>query len=602
MPVWRTFYALMRYRPRYYLTDLSGATVHFVLFTVTGLILRAYFNGLSGDPGISLAVWPAIQLHLGWTVASLVSLVLAVMGLVNFTQHAMALVIRNMLARILQMPGARPLPLQEDGTPMAVGQVISTLRDDADEMASSIIIIDDAVGLSLTALVAFAIMLSVSVPITIGTFLPLGIVIFIAQRLGERARLYRKASRQATSSVTAMIADMFSATEAIKVADAEERVVAHFRELNERRREAMVRDRLLTRLVEALSYGTVDVGVGLILLFAAQGMVAGTFTVGDFALFASFIWPATQLMRRVGELMTRYRQVGVSTQRMDAIMQGLPPGAVVDHNPIYLLHPPPRLPALHKTDADRLERLEVRDLTYHFQQATNGHPGGRPVGVEGVNLTLPRGSFTVLTGRIGAGKSTLLRILLGLLPLQEGQILWNGVVVNDPTTFMVPPRVAYTAQVPRLFSETMRRNILLGLPQETVDLKRAVRLAVLERDLEAMDDGLETVVGPRGVRLSGGQRQRTAAARMYVRDAELLVFDDLSSALDVETEQLLWERLFALKERPTCLVVSHRRPALRRADQIVVLQRGRVAAQGDLETLLQSSREMQSLWQTQAAS
>jgi ATP-binding cassette subfamily B protein len=204
------------------------------------------------------------------------------------------------------------------------------------------------------------------------------------------------------------------------------------------------------------------------------------------------------------------------------------------------------------------------------------HPAsGR--GIEDVSLTLERGSFTVVTGRIGSGKTTLLHAVLGLLP-GTGEVRWNGRVLDQPGAFLVPPRCAFTPQVPRLFSEALRDNLLLGRPEHPGAVAEALGAAVLDDDVARFERGLDTLVGPRGVKLSGGQVQRAAAARMFLGQAELVVFDDLSSALDAATEAELWARLFTRRDAVTCLVVSHSAAALARADQILTLDDGRLSA------------------------
>jgi ATP-binding cassette subfamily B protein len=215
--------------------------------------------------------------------------------------------------------------------------------------------------------------------------------------------------------------------------------------------------------------------------------------------------------------------------------------------------------------AEPLDTLRVRDLTV-------GYEGGHQL--EGVDLDVRRGQLVVITGEVGSGKSLLLRSLLGLIPRERGEIEWNGRRVVDPSIELTPPRVAYLPQVPRLFSEPLADTVLLGLDASRLD--GALWLACLEDDIEEFPDGVATRVGPKGVRLSGGQIQRTAAARAFARTPELLVIDDLSSALDVGTETRLWDRLFADHGRQTVLAVSHRPRVLAQADVVLELERGRV--------------------------
>jgi ATP-binding cassette, subfamily B, bacterial len=601
-PTWWYILRLARYRTLLYLASGLLASIMFYLFPLLpGLVVRAFFDTLSGQAPARLGLWGLLALLVGLALARAAAIIAAVFAETTVQLVAASLLRKNLLARILDHPGARALPASP-------GEAISRFRDDIEHIVGFLTWTIDPVGQLAVAVIAVVVLARINPWFTLAVFIPVLVTLVVMNAASRRIRHVRRESHQAIGDVTGLLGELFGAVQAVKVANAERRVVRYFERLNEARRQTALRDLLLTEFLSSVTGNTAHLATGVLLLVAAQSMQAGDFSVGDFALFTSYLAWITVVTSMFGNYLARYRQAGVSLERLLALLPGAPGETLVRHGPVHLSGPLPDLRVPPRRRQDRLEALEAHRLTYQYPDSNNG--------IFEVDLRLDRGTFTVITGRVGSGKTTLLRVLLGLLPRSSGSIHWNGVDVADPAAHFVPPRSAYTPQVPRLLSESVRDNILLGLPQSQVNLAGAIHMAVLDEDVKELENGLDTLVGPRGVKLSGGQAQRTAAARMFVREPELVVFDDLSSALDVETERALWERL-AIRRRAaddgrrlldvgdsagrslerTYLVVSHRRPALRRADQIIVLDTGRVVARGTLSELLDSSTEMQRLWE-----
>ena len=587
-PVWRLMVRLARYRLDLF---LASALLASILFYVTpllpGLVIRQIFNQLSGDVPVGLNLWTLLSLLIAIAVARQIFMIGAVWAEATADLVAATLMRRNVLARVLQQPGANALPT-------STGDAVARLRDDVMEIAVFLTHTMDPVGQWVVMGIGLFILLQVNAWLTLIVFVPIIVTVLVVNQLSQRIRRYRQANQEAIGAVTGLLGEIFGAVQAVKIAGTEEDVVAHFEEINETRRKAGLQDVFFTQLIQSFSQNAGKIGEALLLLALAWMLRSGDvdFTVGDFALFVSYIGWLSIVTSMFGRVLTRYRQTQISFNRVGEMMPDAPIDDVVAYHPIYMWGALPDVPALSRNGHGKLERLTVNGLSYRYPDNTEG--------IHDISFSIKKGTVTAITGRVGSGKTTLLRVLLGLLPKESGEICWNDQAVDDAGSFLIPPRSAYTAQTPRLFSERLVDNILMGLPDATIDLDRAIHNAVFEQDLAALDDGLETQVGPRGTRLSGGQMQRTAAARMFVRNPELLVFDDLSSALDVETERLLWGRLFSAEETPTCLVVSHRHSVLRQADQVIVLKEGRMVDSGPLGELLERCEEMQRLWASEA--
>ena len=571
----RALREMVRQSPGLYARDAVLQVFRSGLPLLPALVVREVLDRVSAGRHLDTAMWLLLGLLFGAIAGRVTALLLCVGTDATVSASGQGLLMRNGLRAVLARPGAL-------GLGRSSGDMVSRLTGDTaavpDMMVSSLIVL----GSMVQALVALVVMLTISPLITAVAIVPLlgaGVLINLTSRQIKR---YHSQTRDAAAEVSSYLREMFTAVQPIQLANAEGRVGDRLRIVNESRRRADLRSKVFTVLFLSSVWNTaLGLGTGVVLLLAAQDFRTGSFTAGDLALFVAYLGWIAEFTTLFSQNLAEYKQATVSLERLaEAVPGGADLSAVVRPAGGPLTDEPVGPPGPLRT-------LSVRDLSYRYPDS------GR--GVDGVDLTIDRGSFVVVTGPVGAGKTTLLRALLGLLPAQRGEIRWNGEPVEDPAAFFVPPRSAYTPQVPHLVSESVGDNIRSGLVVPPERMSAAIRQAVLDRDLPALDDGLDTLVGPRGTRLSGGQAQRVAAARMFVREADLLVLDDVSSALDGDTERQLWRRLGAASG-VTCLVVSHRPAALERADRILVLADGRVAADGTLPELLTTSPHLRAIW------
>jgi ATP-binding cassette, subfamily B, bacterial len=560
MNVWRLIWKVTQHRAKPFWIGTLLFCVFLIFPVSNGWLIGRSFTAV--EQGRNTTAFLLAGVILINEILRMTSIHIAALYWTRTWTHMQTFLRANLLAAQLASGGAQA------GHPVAsAGEALTHFRDDTEDVAHLADSLADAAGQFGFVVLAAVALISISPPAALVLAVPLLIVGVATRALDHRIRLYRAADREIAGQVGGLLGDIMSSATTIKVNDATESAMNRLSTLVNKRRITATRDRVLEEGTNAIALGSSDVGLGLVLVVSAAAISSGRFRASQLAVFVAFLGWLSFTPLVVGQLIARRKQAGVAFERMSALVANgdvanvvLPRDLPIDPRDVRVR------PAVTRPLRQPLQRLDVVDLGVSFNGA---------VALEGMSLTIRRGQFVVITGQIGSGKTTLLRAILGLAyqASVSGEVRWNGSIVRDRAAFFVPPNTSFMPQVPQLISDSLRDNIGLGHVLDEA-LVAALALAQMTDEIDEMADGAETLIGPRGLRLSGGQRQRVAAARALVHRPELVVLDDVSSALDVETELRLWTGLATAGM--TVLAVSHRAVAFDRADVVLRLDGGRL--------------------------
>jgi subfamily B ATP-binding cassette protein MsbA len=323
------------------------------------------------------------------------------------------------------------------------------------------------------------------------------------------------------------------------------------------------------------------IAVAILLYFGRREIEAGNMSTAQFLTFLFFLFSSYDPMRKLSRLQNAMEVALAAARHV---------WEVLDEN----------AETVERADAVELKPLrdaiELRDVSFEYANSEE-----RTV-LQGVNLRIPAGQMIALVGESGGGKSTLSKLILRFHDPVSGAVLWDGTDLRDASLRSLRRSIGLVTQETVLFNDTVRYNISYSRPDATdAQIREAARVAFAHDFIEELPEGYETVVGERGIFLSGGQRQRLAIARAVLADASVLVLDEATSALDAESERLVQKALANLTRNRTTIVIAHRLSTIRRADAIVVMERGRIIEMGRHEELLTQSGTYKKLYELQFA-
>lgn len=395
--------------------------------------------------------------------------------------------------------------------------------------------------------------------LTLYALLPMPVMTAILRVVGGKVRTRYRLVQEQFAAISTCLQENLAGMRVVKAFARHRSEIDRFTRLND---EYVERNRRLIYIYSTFFPFTFLIsGLSMVFILWLGGIrvVEGTLTLGAFVAFNAYLIRMSRPMMMMGRIVDEYQRAMASMRRIESVLKERPQASL-----------PP---------ADDLAvqgEIEFRRASFAYN--------GQAV-LRDIDIRVPAGSTLAIVGRVGSGKSTLARLIPRLIQAGEGQVFIDGKPIEQIPLHAFRDAIGYVPQDTFLFSESIRANIALDLAAPD-EVERAVEVAQLAADLETFPQGLETIVGERGVTLSGGQKQRTALARSVVRHPKILILDDALASVDTRTEEQILKRLRAVMAERTTILIAHRISTVMGADHIVVLDQGRIVEEGTHDQLL----------------